>query len=89
MATTGERRGARRLELASSQDEDVLSDDDDDDDAGVATPWKRVEKRQLFGRLYLRTVVTASVVTSFSLTTTTSPLAGSDWTCLPPSIFAC
>lgn len=85
----GVERRARHLELASSQDNNNDDGDGGDgDDVGVGSV-KYPQKRQLFRNRYVVTVRTASIVTTFSLSTTTVPLPGAGYTCTPPGFNTC
>jgi len=77
------RRQVRQLELASSLDEEeeqVLLDDG----GSVKYP----QKRQLNLNPFITIVTTSSVVTQFTVSTTTSSLSGT-WICLPDGFVAC
>jgi len=77
------RRQVRQLELASSLDEEeeqVLLDDG----GSVKYP----QKRQLNLNPFITVVTTSSVVTQFTVSTTTSSLAGL-WTCTPAGFAVC
>ena len=77
------RRQVRQLELASSLDEEeeqVLLDDG----GSVKYP----QKRQLKLNPFITIVTTSSVVTQFTVSTTTSSLAGL-WTCTPAGFAVC
>ena len=80
LADGADRRGRHLPQLTSSRDEDVDVD---------VVDVKRPQKRQLIPRPFQTTIITASVVTSFVVTTTTVPLAGSDYTCTPPGFATC
>ena len=75
-------RQVRQLELASSQDEEGVASEN-------GGPMKYPQKRQLFRNPFVTNVITASVITSFTATTTTITAEGMDYICIPPGFVEC
>ena len=75
-------RQVRQLELASSQDEEGVASEN-------GGSMKYPQKRQLFRNPFVTNVITASVITSFTATTTTITAEGMDYICIPPGFVEC